>query len=108
MTELASAKGSLVHSRSASQSGVQVMSMQLGIPTLVSTAGALPEYQPPGLSVTGVDDVEGLARAFDSLADPAEVDRQSRSALEHYRSTFEPTIAARRLLEIFESVTSKS
>src|SRR5437660_12371090 len=31
-----------------SQSGVQVLSMQLGVMPIVSTVGGLPEYQPPG------------------------------------------------------------
>jgi glycosyltransferase involved in cell wall biosynthesis len=102
--ELARAKGSLVHARSASQSGVHVMSMQLGVPPLVSTAGALPEYQPPGLSVTGIDDVSGLSRAIDALADPAEVEVQSRIALDHYRNHYDAPLAAKRLLEIFDDV----
>lgn len=105
--ELARAKGSVVYSRNASQSGVQVMSMQLGIPTLVSTAGALPEYQPPGLSVTGVDDVDGLAQAFDALADPAEAERQGRIAVDHYQTHFSPGVAADRLLEIFGRVAAQ-
>lgn len=104
VAELARAKGSVVHSRNASQSGVQVMSMQLGVAPLASTAGALPEYQPPGLGVTGVDDVEGLTRTFDTLADPAEAERQGRIALDHYRTHFSPEVAAHRLLEIFGRV----
>jgi glycosyltransferase involved in cell wall biosynthesis len=83
---------------------VQVLSMQLGVPTLVSTAGALPEYQPPGLSVTGIDDVAGLAAAIDVLADPAEVDRQAKVALAHYRANYSAEVAAARLLEIFHQV----
>lgn len=105
---LARAKGSIIHSRSASQSGVQLMSMQLGVPPIVSTAGALPEYQPPGLSVTDVDDAHGLARALDDLADPAEVELQSRIALNHYESHYTPLIAAQRLLEVFREVAGLS
>lgn len=105
--ELASAKGSVVHSRSASQSGVQVMSMQLGVPPIVSTAGALPEYQPAGLSVTGIDDVKGLTHAFDSLADPSEVARQSQIARDSFSAKLDPAIAAERLLEIFTTVVQK-
>jgi glycosyltransferase involved in cell wall biosynthesis len=102
--ELAAAKGSVVHSRNASQSGVQVMAMQLGVAPVVSTAGALPEYQPPGLPIIGVDDVAGLARVFDALADPAEAEREGAIALEHYRTHFAPAVAADRLLEIFSRV----
>jgi hypothetical protein len=94
----------LVHLRSASQSGVHLMSMQLGVPPLVSTAGALPEYQPPGLSVTGIDDVFGLSRAIDVLADPVEVEVQSRIALDHYRNHYDAPLAAKRLLQIFDDV----
>jgi glycosyltransferase involved in cell wall biosynthesis len=102
--ELAAAKGSLVHSRNASQSGVQVMSMQLGVAPMVSTAGALGEYQPPGLPVTGIDDTAGLARVFDALADSAEAEREGAIALEHYRTHYAPGVAADRLLEIFNLV----
>lgn len=103
--ELGRAKGSFVHyTAGASQSGVQVLSMQLGVPTLVSEAGALPEYQAPGLSVTGIDDVHGLASAIDALADPAEVGRQSEIALANYRSHFDTRHFASRMVEIFECV----
>lgn len=102
---IARAKGSIVHyTDGASQSGVQVLSMQLAVPTLVSTGGALPEYQPPGLSVTGVDDVTGLTLALDALADPAEVDRQGRIALAHYRNNYDGKIFASRFLKIAEDV----
>ena len=106
VTELAASKGSIVHCRAASQSGVQVLSMQLGVPTLVSTAGALPEYQPPGLSITGIDDVDGLTQAIDALADPAEVEVQAKVALEHHHTHYDPAIAAGRLVEIFRNVVS--
>jgi glycosyltransferase involved in cell wall biosynthesis len=106
VAELAASKGSIVHSRSASQSGVQVLSMHLGVPTLVSTAGGLPEYQPPGLSITGIDDVDGLSHAIDVLADPAEVEVQAKGALEHYRTHYAPNVAAGRLIEIFRDVVS--
>jgi glycosyltransferase involved in cell wall biosynthesis len=108
VAEVARAKGSLVHLRSASQSGVHVMSMQLGVPPLVSAVGALPEYQPPGLSVTGIDDVGGLSRAIDELADPAEVEVQGRIALSHYKSHYSAPLAARRLIEIFDDVAGRS
>jgi hypothetical protein len=105
--ELVRAKGSIVHQRSASQSAVQVLSMQLAVPTLVSTAGALPEYQPPGLSCTGIDDIHGLSRAIDALADAAEVNIQSAAALQHYRNHYDPTLASKRLLDIFDDVINR-
>ncbi|OFJ55603.1 glycosyltransferase family 4 protein [Mycolicibacterium grossiae] len=105
---LASAKGSVVHCRTASQSGVQLVSMQLGVPPIVSTAGGLPEYQPPQCSVTDVDDVTGLCAAFDSLAEPAEVERQGRAALAHYTEHFDVSVAVRRLIDIFEDVVASA
>jgi glycosyltransferase involved in cell wall biosynthesis len=106
---LARAKGSLIHYRSgASQSGAQVLSLQLGVPTLVSDAGGLAEYQPPDLGVTGIDDVSGLSKAFDRLADPEEVSRQSRIAIEHYSQHFKPKFFAERFLEIMADVVGQS
>lgn len=105
--EIASSKGSIVHSRAASQSGVQVLSMQLGVPTLVSSAGGLPEYQPSGLSVTGIDDVEGLTNAIDAISDPNGVDGQAKIALEHYRTHYDRKVAAARLLDIFTDVATR-
>jgi glycosyltransferase involved in cell wall biosynthesis len=105
--ELARAKGSIVHCRSASQSGVQVLSMQLGVPTLVSTAGALPEYQPPGSSITGTDDIAGLSHALDVLADPSEAEVQGKAAREHFENHFGSGVAARRLLDIFHDVIGR-
>ena len=46
VTTLAAAKGSIAHYRSASQSGVQVLSMQLGVMPIVSPAGGLAESSP--------------------------------------------------------------
>jgi glycosyltransferase involved in cell wall biosynthesis len=84
LTTLARAKGSLVHYRRATQSGVQVLAMQLGVMPLVSPEGALPELQPGGGPVVGVDDVRGLAAALDTLADPHEAARVGRAAREAY------------------------
>ncbi|KAA1373108.1 glycosyltransferase family 4 protein [Aeromicrobium fastidiosum] len=81
---LARAKASLVHYRRATQSGVQVLAMQLGVMPVVSPEGALPELQPPGGPVVGVDDVRGLADALDVLADPAEAVRAGCRAREAY------------------------
>jgi glycosyltransferase involved in cell wall biosynthesis len=106
--EFARAKGSIAHhTEGASQSGVQVLSMQLGVPTLVSTGGALPEYQPDGINVTGVDDVEGLARAISALADPSEVDRQSRIVLDHYIDNLDAGLFVQRFLEVANHVARR-
>lgn len=100
---LARAKGSLVHYRRASQSGVQVLAMQLGVTPIVSTVGALPEFAPPNENPIGVDDVEGLARAFDSLADPEEAMRRGASARSHYLKHFSTRAARGPLLDVIES-----
>lgn len=102
--QMASAKGSVVHARSASQSGVQIMSMQLGVAPVVSSAGGLPEYQPPGLSVTDIDDVEGVLQAFNALANPVQAEVQGQVALEHYNDNYDPKLAMKRFLDIFNEV----
>jgi glycosyltransferase involved in cell wall biosynthesis len=81
--------------------------MQLGVPTVVSTAGALPEYQPPGLSITGIDDIGGLSHALDMLAEPSEAEIQGKAALEHFTKHYDSAVAARRLLEIFHDVVGR-
>ncbi|MGB3482225.1 MAG: glycosyltransferase family 4 protein [Mycobacterium sp.] len=106
--ELACAKGSIVHCRSASQSGVQVLSMQLGVTTLASTAGALPEYQPPGSSTTGIDDIAGLSDALNRLADPNEAELQGKTAAQHFAAHFDSHMASSRLLDIFDDVCRSS
>lgn len=84
LATLSRAKGSLVHYRRATQSGVQVLAMQLGVMPVVSPEGALPELQPPGGPVVGVDDARALADALDVLADPVEAARAGRVARDAY------------------------
>jgi glycosyltransferase involved in cell wall biosynthesis len=100
---LAAAKGSVAHYRRASQSGVQVLSMQLGVTPIVSTAGGLPEFQPPGCPV-GVDDVAGLATAFDELADPCTATLRGAAAARHYAQRFAVDYSADRLLKVLTEV----
>jgi glycosyltransferase involved in cell wall biosynthesis len=100
LTTLAAAKGSLVHYRRASQSGVQVVSMQLGVMPVVSTAGGLPEFQPPGCPPIGVDDVDGLAAAFDELADPLTATLRGAQALRHFEMRFAVDLCADGLLDV--------
>ncbi|NMD57018.1 MULTISPECIES: glycosyltransferase [Tsukamurella] len=94
---LAHAKGSVVHYRRATQSGVQVLAMQSGVTPIVSPEGALPEFQPPGEHPIGVDDVAALARAFDSLADPEAAARRGRVAREHYERHYAAAVSAAAL-----------
>lgn len=101
---LAAAKGSVTHYRRASQSGVQVLSMQLGVMPIVSPAGGLPEYQPPGCPPVGVDDVAGLAATFDALADPFTAATQGAAAARHYARRFAVDRVVDRLLDVIAEV----
>jgi glycosyltransferase involved in cell wall biosynthesis len=103
-TTLAAAKGSVTHYRSASQSGVQVLSMQLGVMPIVSPAGGLPEYQPPGFPPVGVDDVAGLAAAFDDLSDPLTATLRGGAAARHYVDNFAVDRAVDGLFEVLTGV----
>ena len=106
VTTLAAAKGSVAHYRRASQSGVQVLSMQLGVMPIVSTMGGLPEYQPPGLPPVAVDDITGLATAFDELADPAGAARLGADAANHYIPRFSVETVAERLGNLLSELTA--
>lgn len=99
---LSAAKASIVHYRQASQSGVQTLSMQLGVNVIVSAEGALPEFQPPGETPLDRDDVAGLSAAFDRHADPETAARLGAAAQEHYTQNFSADHAAARLLAICE------
>ncbi|CPR08928.1 hypothetical protein BN971_01394 [Mycobacterium bohemicum DSM 44277] len=104
---LAAAKGSIAHYRRASQSGVQVLSMQLGVMPIVSTAGALPEYQPPGCPPIGIDDVAELTAAFDLLADPVTAATLGAEAARHYASRCAVDHVAERFLEVIAEVLAR-
>jgi hypothetical protein len=104
ITTLAAAKGSIAHYRRASQSGVQVLSMQLGVTPIVSTAGGLPEFQPPGCQPIDVDDIAGLAAAFDELADPYAATLHGAAAARHYTDRFAVGWTADRLLTVITEV----
>lgn len=104
---LSTAKGSISHYRRASQSGVQVLSMQLGVMPIVSTAGGLPEYQPPGCPPIGIDDVAGLAAAFDLLADSSVAAELGAAAARHYAQHCAVDIVADRFLEVIDAVLAR-
>lgn len=104
VSTLAAAKGSIAHYRRATQSGVQVLSMHLGVMPIVSTEGGPPEYQPPECPPIGVDDVAGLAAAFDVLADPATAERHGASAARHYQLHCAVDIVAERFLDVIAEV----
>ena len=104
VTTLAAAKGSIAHYRRATQSGVQVLSMHLGVMPIVSTVGGPPEYQPADCPPIGVDDVDGLAAAFDVLADPDTAARQGAAAARDYQTHCAVDIVAERFLEVIAEV----
>jgi len=106
LEDFAHAKGSVVHYRNPTQSGVQVLSMQLGVTPIVSTEGALPEFQPPSLGPIGIDDVEGLAKAFDWLADPVHAAASGAASREHYVRHYSAEVSAHELLRVLLNVAA--
>lgn len=104
---LAGAKASLVHYRLATQSGVQVLSMQLGVPAVVSDSGGLGEFSPPGTPPIAVDDVAGLAAAFDALADPGTAASRGAEARRHYLDHFSAERAAVVWSALFARIASQ-
>ncbi|TWS25651.1 glycosyltransferase family 4 protein [Tsukamurella conjunctivitidis] len=101
---MSAAKGSIAHYRRATQSGVQVLAMQLGVTPIVSLEGALPEFQPMGEPGIPADDVAGLARALDDLADPAAAARRGAAAREHYLANYAVDVSAGRLDALLRGV----
>ena len=104
VTTLAAAKGSVVHYRAASQSGVQLLAMQLGVMPIISSVGGLPEYQPPVFPPVGVDDVAGLTAAFDELSDPLTATLRGAAAARHYADCFTVDHAVDGLLNVLTEV----
>jgi glycosyltransferase involved in cell wall biosynthesis len=97
---LGRAKGSVVHYRNASQSGVQLLSMQLGVTPIVSDSGGLPEFQPPGEPGIGMDDVDGLAAAFGGLSDPDVALRRGDASRAHFQREFLASHVVERLADV--------
>ncbi len=95
---LAHAKASVVHYRSATQSGVQLTSMQCGTAAIVSDVGGLPEYLPVGGHPVPAGDTVLLAAAFDDLADPVHATTEGTAARAHYDNCFTAGFAARVLI----------
>lgn len=94
------AKGSLVHYRQATQSGVQLLSMQLGVTPIVSDSGGLPEFQPVDEPPVGVDDVKGLAAAIGGLADPEVAWKRGEASRMHFERVFSARESAQVLAEV--------
>jgi glycosyltransferase involved in cell wall biosynthesis len=104
VSTLAAAKGSVAHYRGASQSGVQMLSMHLGVMPIVSPVGGLPEYQPPVFPPIAVDDVAGLTAAFDELSDPLTATLRGAAAARHYAASFAVDRAADGLSTVLTEV----
>jgi len=104
VSTLAAAKGSVAHYRGASQSGVQMLSMHLGVMPIVSPVGGLPEYQPPVFPPIAVDDVAGLTAAFDELSDPLTATLRGAAAARHYADSFAVDRAADGLSTVLTEV----
>lgn len=105
LPRIAAAKGSVVHYRTASQSGAQLMAMQLGVTPLISDVGGLPEFQPPSEPASGVDDPAALAHVLDGLADPAAAAARGAAARAHYAGHYSAAVAAAELRNVFAQVT---
>lgn len=99
---LAAAKASLAYYSSATQSGVQVISMQCGTPVLVSATGGLPEYLPPGEEPVPPDRPAALAAALDTVADPEVAAARGRAARARYDAHHHPAVAADALLAVLD------
>jgi glycosyltransferase involved in cell wall biosynthesis len=93
--KIAAAKASLCMYSAGSQSGVQLMAMQCGTPSLVSPVGGLAGYLPPGESAVDLDP-KRLAAELSRLADPAVAANAGLRNRREYRSRFAvaPTSAA--------------
>lgn len=104
LPQLAAAKASLAYYSSASQSGVQVLGMQCGTATLVSDAGGLPEYLPPGEKALPLGRPDLLAAALGELVDPAEAARRGAAGRAVYDARHHPAVAARELVGVLEQL----
>jgi len=104
VSTMAAAKGFVAHYRSASQSGVQLLAMQLGVMPIVSPAGGLAEYQPASFPPVPVEDVAGVAAAFDELADPCTATLRGSLAARHYADHFSVDRAAEALANVLAEV----
>lgn len=102
--QLAAGKGSIALYRSGSQSGAQVLSLQVGCAPIVSTAGGLAEYQPAELPPLDPDDVDGLVARLGQLSDPAESAALGTSCRGLYQQAFCASVSARALRGVLEEL----
>lgn len=80
--KLQSCRAAVLPYRAASQSGVQVLCHQIGLPTIVSSVGALPEYQPIVPAPIPPGDGQALVASMRQFADESYQSLCIASALE--------------------------
>jgi glycosyltransferase involved in cell wall biosynthesis len=93
------AKASIVMYGSASQSGAQLTSMQMGVSTVASDVGGLPEYQPGFRPCLKADDAQGLTTSLLELTDPDVAAREGALARQHYELRYSERVAGAALLD---------
>ena len=81
--------------------------MQLGVMPIVSPVGGLPEYQPPSFAPIGVNDVAGVAAAFDELADPCTATLRGSLASRYYADQFSVDHAVDGLMNVLAEVRQR-
>ncbi len=95
-------KGSLCVYSEASQSGIQILSAQIGVVPIVSRVGGLPEYQAPNLPVLDPDDLEGLVKVLNRVADPDTAAELGRIARDYYTSLNSQSVVSKELSSSLE------
>lgn len=102
--QIASSRAVLLPYRSASQSGVQVLSMQHAVAPLVHGVGGLAEYQPDEIPAIETLDPEVWRQRMDQLLDDQFADTAGLDALTKYKSlTADP-----RIMEAFSPILGRS
>ncbi|MGY1812849.1 glycosyltransferase family 4 protein [Blastococcus sp. SYSU D00820] len=96
---LGSVRAVVLPYREASQSGVQVVAHQFGVPAIVTRVGALPEYQADEEPVVPFGSVDELADAMVDLLDDCKQRELARRVLEEYEENHSREAVARRLVE---------
>ncbi len=90
----------------ASQSGVQVLAMQFGVPTIVTDVGGLPEMQPVGAPVVRFGDQAGLIHAMASMVDPEVQEALAAAARHRYATHHGNSEVSVRLLKALRGVSA--
>lgn len=102
----AAAKGSLAFYSAGSQSGVQRLSMQLGVSCIVSKVGGLAEGLPPGEPAFAPDDIAGVATRLGELADADFAEARGCAGKIQYVESYSATRSAQRLGEVLARAIS--